>query len=175
MVTLTSLTQYLELIVSMKKNMNNSNLIKYVGFEDFILKMGTEFKNTKIIKPIKYGKMKECYKNASLLCMYNEELEYVEGFANSIIPVMHAWCIDRSGNVIDPTYKNQEKCNYYGVIFKKEFMHKKILKNKIYGILEADYKNEYEILSGKCDNNILTLESNKNSNIDNKKVRNNGR
>ena len=137
--------QYLEQISSMTKDSNFKSL------ESFILEKGESFDSEKY--PAKYqswrGKMKDCFKNAFWLAIENEDLTYVEGYALSIIPVLHAWCVDKQNRVIDPTWPDQENCQYYGVKFEKEFVRKFITKSKIYGLLGGDWRSAREIIENK--------------------------
>lgn len=47
---------------------------------------------------------RECFANALMVAMSEPDLRYVEGFATSIIPVEHAWVVDKHGAVYDPTW-----------------------------------------------------------------------
>jgi hypothetical protein len=38
-----------------------------------------------------------------------DKYSYVEGYAMGVIPVHHAWCVDKDGNVIDTTWSATER------------------------------------------------------------------
>jgi hypothetical protein len=63
------------------------------------------------------GEPLACYANAYRLAQTRKGYRYVEGFATSVIPLEHAWCIDGEGRVIDPTWDAEYKPDYFGVVF----------------------------------------------------------
>ena len=71
----------------------------YDSFQDLVLREGQLFIPTKKPKGIKLGKVKECYRNASLLALENEDFFYAEGYEG--LPFEHAWVVNRDGVVID--------------------------------------------------------------------------
>lgn len=97
----------------------------YVCVEDFVLHHGRAFIRTRSLpKGIPRGDIKECYKNAFLLMMSNPNLTYVEGhacFQKSLLMMhQHAWCVDETGDVIDPTW--MKGLNHFGVPFTRAFV-----------------------------------------------------
>ena len=107
---------------------------KYSCMEDFILHNGREMQVNPTVKTLRRGKMKECFKNAYELALH-EGLIYCEGYALSIIPTLHAWCIDKDGNVIDPTWTDGKE--YFGIPFDLEIVSKIILKRGKFGIIDS--------------------------------------
>lgn len=63
---------------------------------------------------IKRGPMGNCFENAITLAL-EKNWTYCEGFAISILPVHHAWCVDENGQVIDNTWDEPERCVYAGI------------------------------------------------------------
>lgn len=96
------------------------------------------------------GTPKECFKNASLLMLRRDDLDYCEGVA--YIPqlpgvgFLHAWCVDRDGNVVDNTWDHPEDCTYYGVKYDRERYLKHIFKTKMYGVFGGDDKVARKVL-----------------------------
>ena len=125
---------------------------KYSCIEDFILKNGRSFKPMPLPKKVKRGKMKQCFKNAADLALDSSltpghiELVYVEGYALNIIPVHHAWCVDREGNVYDNTWPDGGK-EYYGVMFTTSFLADRLLKSKTYGLIDQ-WELDWPLLRG---------------------------
>ena len=80
-----------------------------------------------------------CYYNAWQLAL-NEPRQwtYVEGLANSgVIPLEHAWVVDKDGNVHDPTWQEIDcatPSDYFGVPFKVQFLNRMALKTEYAGI-----------------------------------------
>lgn len=112
----------------------------------FILRHGRDFQITKKSFP-KLGKMKQCFMNAYKLADRDHTLTYVEGFANGIIPVHHAWCVDRHDNVVDPTWRDGQ--DYFGVPFQLRAVVEGILRREAYGSLIDDWEAGWPLLTGK--------------------------
>lgn len=90
------------------------------------------------------GTIKQCFMNAFRLATEEpHKYTYVEGYAANIIPVHHAWCVNRDGHVIDPTWKDGGKA-YYGIPFNVEYVWKMAGRRRIYGILDGNK----ELLTG---------------------------
>ncbi len=60
------------------------------------------------------GEPKQCFANAQQLALAHPELTYVEGYAMSVIPVHHGWCVDPDGAVVDVTWSTPG-AEYFGV------------------------------------------------------------
>jgi len=128
---------------------------KYKGPQDLVLREGREFMHntgTKLPKGIRWGKQKQCFKNAFELASRHPGLTYVEGYGHRIIAAHHAWVIDEAGNVIDNTWrpnKDRPEWNeiaYLGIPMNMEFVEKAILAKGSYGVL--DMEPLIEILKG---------------------------
>lgn len=65
--------------------------------------------------------VKQCFHNSLAIALRNtRRFAYMEGYASNLIPVEHAWCIDRvTGLVVDATWK--EGTQYIGVAVKPEY------------------------------------------------------
>jgi len=81
---------------------------------------------------------KQCFKNAFALASSNPGgLAYVEGLAlTSGIPLHHAWCVDRDGNVSDPTWPDLGQA-YFGVALDIDAMRAHVLAKGTYGFIEG--------------------------------------
>ena len=89
------------------------------------------------------GEVHGCYKNATHLALANESLTYVEGTVYCYgVGIDHAWCVDWDGVVIDPTLEADKDGKldritaYFGVPFRKDYLRKASLWNKVYGLLD---------------------------------------
>jgi hypothetical protein len=128
----------------------NNKELPYSCFEEFVLENGKKFKNHKEIK-VERGKKGECFKNAFHLAD-NKGLIYVEGvvtISGSPLPGLHAWCVDKEGNVYDPTLEEADE--YYGVPFDLMYVEKTILREKTYGVID-NYEMGFPLLRGEHKN-----------------------
>ena len=126
----------------------------YSCIEDFVLKNGRHMGDRSERSALyKNGRIKECYRNALFLAHDHRDLIYCEGYAlGAILPVLHAWCVDNKGNVIDPTWNDGK--DYFGVMFSTRFAVKHTLARGCYGLID-DWKNHFPLLRGKHRKEIL--------------------
>lgn len=114
----------------------------YDNFQDLVLREGQIFIPCQKPRGIKFGKVKDCFSNATNLVLDREDLFYVEGFASieliAGLPFAHAWATDSRGIIIDNTWRTSGTA-YLGVVFGREYLRKKLLETRQYGIL--DYPN----------------------------------
>ncbi|MCT7957191.1 hypothetical protein [Laspinema palackyanum] len=142
------LTEFLKEKVEEITRMYPRNPCKYKGTEALILAYGIPF--TKQTKSKFSGKTKACYQNCYQLLNQHKNFHYCEGYAISTDldrAVSHAWLVDESGAVIEPTWTDLElgEVAYFGVVFTRSFLREMALKTKIYGILEEDYRFGHEL------------------------------
>ncbi len=123
---------FLQQIVEIKKSCYPNFTTKYCGFEDLILTNGRFFEPTPLPKGLPKGEIKDCFRNAFLLA-HEHDLTYVEGYARGIIPVHHAWNVDKNGKVVDNTWCGTDSKpslrrnpvlgeEYFGVALNLEFV-----------------------------------------------------
>lgn len=116
----------------------------YVNLTDFVLQHGRQFTPTKRLpKGIRCGKLKTCYTTAGRIAIDRDDLIYCEGFACGVIPVMHAWLVDKEGNVIDPTWRqtvdgvDYRGVEYFGVPISHEYFTEHLCKYEKYALIDA--------------------------------------
>lgn len=103
-------------------------------FERFVLNLGEPFD----AQPFdgERGTAKECFANATHLCVESSGLDYVEGFATRPslgLLIHHAWCA-RGSAVVDPTWSDPADCFYFGVRFSRSELIDRVLQTKVYGL-----------------------------------------
>ena len=111
-----------------------------VSQERLVLEKGRTFTSTMRPPGRRKGWQKRCFQNATLLAL-DQGYDYVEGYLcplESGSPFLHAWCA--VGNVaIDPTLRNPEAYEFFGIIIPIAILHEWLFKTRTYGIIrEAD-------------------------------------
>ena len=142
-----SVIQYLEFITESVTRMNSSlrRQLKYQCNEQFVRENGQLFKPKPLLSYIKKGRTHECFMNA-YHCAERHNLLYVEGYAHSVIPTMHAWIADETGNAFDPTWKKMGE-EYFGVVFPLEYVNKIIFARECYGVIDS-WELGFPLLTG---------------------------
>lgn len=120
---------------------------RYSSYEELVLEQGQAWEPAPLPPSIEHGVPKECFSNALLLAVARPDLTYVEGWATSIIPVAHAWCVDYNGLVVDPTWVDSDlERAYYGVAFDTTTALTIVTETGYYGIFGNDWKRDFELL-----------------------------
>lgn len=105
---------------------------------EFFLARGRSFTAAPLPGGVTLGRAKQCYQNSASAVLYDSDSDwlYVEGFAclPRLFPMQHAWCIDRSGTVIDLTWKHQPGTEYFGIVFNTEALRTIVLETKVWGV-----------------------------------------
>jgi len=118
----------------------------YASLAEFVLKHGAEYEYAPKPKGIRWGTVKQCFKNAHQLALWHPELTYCEGYGYSLIPTPHAWCVTEDGKVVDNTWRPHDGAPlYFGVAFPLEVVNRAITLSGHYGVLQ-DWKNDYPLL-----------------------------
>lgn len=69
------------------------------------------------------GAPRRCYDNAGNLAL-EQGWAYCEGFAMQpgLFPMHHAWCLTDDGQVVDPTWRQAQDNEYFGVALNEAFL-----------------------------------------------------
>lgn len=98
----------------------------------------------------KRGPAGACFMNATREVIHHADRTYVEGYITVHgVPIHHAWTVDETGQIYDPTVPpGTAVTGYFGIPFSTEYVVRSSLKNMTYGIL---HHNETigDLLSGK--------------------------
>ncbi|KKL44689.1 hypothetical protein LCGC14_2363190, partial [marine sediment metagenome] len=70
--------------------------------------------------------------------------EYVEGYATSLLPVGHAWCLD--GEDIVETTWDTAGAEYRGIVFPLDYVAALTLVSDHWGVLGNDYLDNFPLL-----------------------------
>ena len=92
----------------------------YQGPADLLLREGRWYTKASVM-PWKHSEPRGCFRNAAMYAIDHKGIRYVEGYATSIIPAHHAWCIDKDDCVLELTWK-EVGTNYFGVEFKPKLV-----------------------------------------------------
>lgn len=142
--------EYLKNMVKLQQAHKRNFKTSYISIYDFILKNGKECNPQPFNEELFPGtpnQKKECFRNAWVLSDLHD-LIYVEGIANKIIPMMHAWCVDEDLNVYDPTWDDPQECTYFGVLFNPVYVAKTIFKRGLYGVID-NLEQKFPLITGK--------------------------
>ncbi|WP_026736149.1 hypothetical protein [Fischerella sp. PCC 9605] len=128
--------------------LNTRSDFHYKSTQALVLEYGQPF--TIKIKPPFKGEPKSCFENCYKALWDCPQLSYCEGFAiddDLDLAVSHAWLVNDSEEVIDPTWfgKKFKGSTYFGVVFDREFVMEMAEKTRSYGILDSDYMNEHKL------------------------------
>lgn len=136
---LTSVRQYLEMFTELAKRNKRTGINGYRCMEEFVLRNGRQMDPSPLPSGIKRGPMKQCYQNAGRIALSRLEFTYVEGYAISIIPVLHGWLIDSEGRVVDPTWK--DGLEYFGVPISTRYLRRHVLEHGVWGVIDGWDRN----------------------------------
>jgi len=125
-------TELREELVSYVKQLAEGE--KAFSFSTALLKHGRHFSPTSS-KPswLRVGQQRNCFNNATTAAVTRSDLIYAEGYVlepELSIPVQHAWLLDASGAVIDPTYADTTDHAYFGIAFRRDFVVEMLPKTK---------------------------------------------
>ncbi len=134
--------EYLEQMVDLMPD--KSTDLPYSSIYDFILQEGMECVAQPRPSDIAQMEMKQCFMNAYNLSL-SHGLIYVEGYALSIIPTLHAWCVDEDRKVIDPTWT--DGVEYFGIPLDLGYINKVLLSRRKFGIID-NWEDKWPLMTG---------------------------
>lgn len=140
---------YLKEISQMSAGMSTlpTSIWRYHSLEEMILKEGKQL-GKKAILAEERGKLKQCFKNAYEYSIRNEGVIYMEGFANFIMPVHHAWCYDPKEDIIIETTWKSPGDEYVGIPCNTYWLQSQMMKYKVYGAFHTQHlKQQINLIS----------------------------
>ena len=90
----------------------------YRNLFDLVAKEGEAFEPRRLPGGYRRARIGDCGANAARDAFGNALLTYVEGFAlhcSAPIPILHAWCVDPGGRVIERTWDFDPETEYLGL------------------------------------------------------------
>lgn len=173
------LVQHTDVLRKLHAMNNMKRTSPYVCFEDYVAQHGVTYAQEPVTdEERKYVRevirragglrrfpIKQCYGNSQILLSHDFEsrFTYVEGFALSVIPVLHGW-LDLGGKVFDVTMRQdrngggrlsnrvlgtwRDEREYHGVHFDRAYVLQKLVERGFAGTLIDDYWAGHPLLIG---------------------------
>jgi hypothetical protein len=108
------------------------------GYPRMLLALGHSFTAQALPPTVERGTVGQCFANAGLLAVDNPELTYVEGLADcGFLPTAHAWCVDREGRVIDPTWRDCATAAYFGIAVSADALQEHLQSTGYWGLFDG--------------------------------------
>jgi hypothetical protein len=109
--------------------------------ERFILRAATVsgIGHGRMPKGMRKGELKACFENAALRSNPDGTYIYCEGFAmheRIAFPFLHAWLVNKAGQIIDPTLRKPNQYQYLGITIPHEQLWEELLMSGVYGVLD---------------------------------------
>lgn len=113
--------------------------------QQWLLDNGIRWAHSPRPKRLRQGEMKRCYQNSiELVSRGKGRYVYCEGMATHLIPVEHAWCLDRkTGLIVDPTWN--EGHDYIGVPIQRAYAWRVLRAGRQ---VVFDWEGGYPIITG---------------------------
>jgi hypothetical protein len=128
---------YLKLVAEWRAKNGPNREFRWQSYEELVLELGEVFEEAVLAD--QRGEMKQCYRNSWMAA--EPGLTYYEGFALSIIPVMHAWLVNSDGVVVETTWEEVGE-TYIGVPVSR----KAVTATGYWGLMPNDYLNDFALL-----------------------------
>jgi hypothetical protein len=121
----------------------------YCSAAGIILDRGCEMRVSRQ-RPPAMGKIKECFMNAQRLAIFDpQHYRYAEGWAiddGLPIPILHAWCVNRLGLVVDPTWHGRPGRHYYGAVIDIDYVLERQLATGVFHAMIDDWEYGSQLL-----------------------------
>lgn len=130
--------------------------LEYGSIAELVLREGRDYET--VLRDSEHGHEpdapRECFRNAAMLSAMHSELSYVEGYASFGLgfAVMHAWCVDGEGRVVDTTWATPEMerlgdgvPEYRGIELPGRLVYRAVRVTGVYGVFD-DYRNGFPAL-----------------------------
>lgn len=111
-------------------------------FHQFLLRNGRVMSAATLPENMKAGPPRACFSNSYEVAKeYN--VHYCEGYADAGFGILihHAWNIDENDVVIDTTWDDAEKCQYFGISLPFNELEEEIERNGKHAILGFEMAN----------------------------------
>ena len=135
--TRNELSNVLEHLAMMAPTFQPQKGWRFGNYEQLVLEYGQHFTPKPLPPDVELGEKKQCFANALWLSYGRRDLIYCEGFASSGVAVMHAWCVDKAGNVVDPTWSGRvAETEYFGIPFRTRWVIRLMAQKEQTGVID---------------------------------------
>jgi len=135
---MSDLTDYLTAVADMRTD--NLDGFKYRSYESLLLAEGTTWTDVRVED---HGPARHCYTNA-FYAAEEHGWKYVEGFAMSVIPMPHAWCLD-SDQVVETTW-DDAGAEYRGIVLPLAYVSEAVSATGYWGVMPNEYMDGMKLL-----------------------------
>ena len=150
------LIEYMRMLDMTKRTMYTKATLVHT-LESFLLDHGRQWTPARRPRGLRKQPDKLCFMNSQRHVLTHQQLcgdddlealWYCEGFALGVIPIHHAWLVDRSGTVLDLTWDEPDKATYWGVAFNTSYLRTKVIETERWLSLLDNYEQGWPLLRG---------------------------
>jgi len=138
------LLESLKHLADMQSEIRADKSWRYLSYESLVVNEGIVMGPSFAKRAERYGEWKQCYANSYAAAEMNG-WSYVEGYAASVIPVLHAWCLDEKGTLVETTW-DEPADEYVGIVMDTEWVLSVCAETGYWGVLANDWMRQGVLL-----------------------------
>lgn len=121
--------------------------LRFQSIPALLLHYGRPYEPTAVVpRPLHRGRARECFSNAAGAAVLGFldrggtpwPYRYVEGYAATSFPTLHAWVSDDGRRALDLTWKKGWGRSYFGIAFDTDWLRHVMLSSGVYGVFGGE-------------------------------------